>query len=75
LSSALIVFCDFLVGVVISGYVTRNKNLRKTDSFKMMGNSSHFFGYCSVPEEIGQTKMPKSILKKSNAKPERPDTA
>lgn len=56
-------------------YVTRNKNLRKTDSFKMMGNSSHFFGYCSVPEEVGQTKMPKSILKKSNAKPERPDTA
>ena len=56
-------------------YVTRNKNLRKTDSFKMMGNSSHFFGYCSVPEEIGQTKIPKSILKKSNAKPERPDTA
>ena len=56
-------------------YVTRNKNLRKTDSFKMMGNSSHFFGYCSVPEEIGQTKIPKSILKKSTVKPERPDTA
>lgn len=56
-------------------YVTRNKNLRKTDSFKMMGNSSHFFGYCSVPEEVGQTKIPKSILKKSKAKPERPDTA
>jgi hypothetical protein len=55
--------------------VTRNKNLRKTDSFKMMGNSSHFFGYCSVPEEIGQTKIPKSILKKSTVKPERPDTA
>lgn len=56
-------------------YVTRNKNLRKTDSFKMMGNSSHFFGYCSVPEEVGQTKIPKSILKKSKANPERPDTA
>ncbi|CAC5400470.1 unnamed protein product [Mytilus coruscus] len=56
-------------------YADKNRGLRKTDSFKMMGNSSEFFGYCSVPEEEGTTKKPKSILKKSRSDPDRPDTA
>ncbi|VDH97749.1 Hypothetical predicted protein [Mytilus galloprovincialis] len=57
-------------------YADKNHVLRKTDSFKMMGNSSEFFGYCSVPlEDEGTTKKPKSILKKSRTDPDRPDTA
>lgn len=54
------------------GYAAKHRGLRKTDSFKMMGNSSHFFGYISAEQEV---KKPKSILKKPKSDPERPDTA
>lgn len=55
------------------GYAAKHRGLRKTDSFKMMGSSSHFFGYISAEEE--EVKKPKSILKKSKSNPDRPDTA